>query len=150
MTASLADRLREFSFFAGFPQENLWHLSRRMRERVLEADETIFKEGDARHLFGIIITGSVAIEKHRGDRIERLATLGAGQVLGEGILLDDSPHGTSARTLERTELAFLEAADIQEIMKDRATLYAALVARAARVRPSSDKRGSEAAAPYHP
>jgi aspartate ammonia-lyase len=132
MTASLADRLREFSFFAGFPQENLWHLSRRMRERVLEADETIFKEGDPRQLFGIIVVGSVAIEKHRGDRVQRLATLGAGQVLGEGILLDDSPHGTSARTLERTELAYLEAGDIQEIMKDRATLYAALVARAAR------------------
>jgi aspartate ammonia-lyase len=132
MTASLADRLREFSFFAGFPQENLWHLSRRMRERVLEADETIFKEGDPRQLFGIIVVGSVAIEKHRGDRVQRLATLGAGQVLGEGILLDDSPHGTSARTLERTELAYLEAADIQEIMKERATLYAALVARAAR------------------
>ena len=132
MTTALADRLRAFSFFSGFPQENLWHLSRRMRERTLEADETIFREGEARHLFGIIVTGSVAIEKRRGDRVERLATLGAGEALGEGILLDDSPHGTSARTLERSELAYLEATDIQEILKDRATLYAALVARAAR------------------
>ena len=132
MTTALADRLRAFSFFHGFPQENLWHLSRRMRERTLEADETIFREGDPRHLFGIIVTGSVSIEKRRGDRVERLATLGAGEALGEGILLDDSPHGTSARTLERTELAYLEAADIQEILKDRATLYASLVARAAR------------------
>jgi len=132
MATPLADRLRGFSFFSGFPQENLWHLSRRMRERTLEADETIFREGDARHLFGIIVSGSVGIEKRRGDRVERLATLGAGEALGEGILLDDSPHGTSARTLERTELAFLEATDIQEILKDRATLYATLVARAAR------------------
>jgi aspartate ammonia-lyase len=132
MTTALADRLRAFSFFSGFPQENLWHLSRRMRERTLEADETIFREGDPRHLFGIIVTGSVSIEKRRGERVERLATLGAGEALGEGILLDDSPHGTSARTLERTELAYLEATDIQEILKDRATLYAALVARAAR------------------
>ena len=132
MTTALADRLRAFSFFSGFPQENLWHLSRRMRERTLEADETIFREGEPRHLFGIIVTGSVAIEKRRGDRVERLATLGAGEALGEGILLDDSPHGTSARTLERSELAYLEASDIQEILKERATLYAALVARAAR------------------
>ncbi len=132
MPTALADRLRAFSFFSGFPQENLWHLSRRMRERTLEADETIFREGDPRHLFGIIVSGSVAIEKRRGDRVERLASLGAGEALGEGILLDDSPHGTSARTLERTELAYLEAADIQEILKDRATLYASLVARAAR------------------
>jgi aspartate ammonia-lyase len=132
MTTALADRLRAFSFFNGFPQENLWHLSRRMRERTLEADETIFREGDQRHLFGIIVTGSVAIEKGRGERVERLATLGAGEALGEGILLDDSPHGTSARTLERTDLAYLEGTDIQEILKERATLYAALVARAAR------------------
>jgi aspartate ammonia-lyase len=132
MSTALADRLRAFSFFSGFPQENLWHLSRRMRERTLDADETIFREGDPRHLFGIIVTGSVSIEKRRGERVERLATLGAGEALGEGILLDDSPHGTSARTLERTELAYLELADIQEILKDRATLYAALVARVAR------------------
>jgi aspartate ammonia-lyase len=132
MTTALADRLRAFSFFNGFPQENLWHLSRRMRERTLEANETIFREGDPRHLFGIIVTGSVAIEKGRGERVERLATLGAGEALGEGILLDDSPHGTSARTLESTELAYLEATDIQDILKDRATLYATLVARAAR------------------
>jgi aspartate ammonia-lyase len=132
MPTPLADRLRAFSFFNGFPQENLWHLSRRMRERTLEADETIFREGDPRHLFGIIVSGSVAIEKRRGDRVERLASLGAGEALGEGILLDDSPHGTSARTLERTELAYLEATDIQEILKDRATLYATLVARAAK------------------
>jgi aspartate ammonia-lyase len=133
MSTALADRLRAFAFFSGFPQDNLWHLSRRMRERTLEADETIFREGDPRHLFGIIVTGSVAIEKRRGDRVQRLATLGAGEALGEGILLDDTPHGTSARTLERTELAYLEVADIQEILKDRATLYATLVARAARV-----------------
>src|SRR5687767_10170241 len=133
MSTALADRLRAFSFFSGFPQENLWHLSRRMRERTLEADDTIFREGDPRHLFGIIVTGSVAIEKRRGDRVQRLATLGAGEALGEGILLDDSPHGTTARTLERTEIAYLEATDIQEILKDRATLYATLVARAARV-----------------
>src|SRR5688572_9205412 len=132
MTTALADLLRALSFFNGFPQENLWHLSRRMRERTLEADETIFREGDQRHLFGIIVTGSVAIEKGRGERVERLATLGAGEALGEGILLDDSPHGTSARTLERTDLAYLEGTDIQEILKERATLYAALVARAAR------------------
>ncbi|HZO19682.1 MAG TPA: aspartate ammonia-lyase [Gemmatimonadaceae bacterium] len=132
MTTSLADRLRPFSFFNGFPQENLWHLSRRMRERTFDANEMVFREGDPREMFGIIVTGSVAIEKGRGDRVERLATLGAGEALGEGILLDDSPHGTSARTLERTELAYLEAADIQEILKERATLYATLVARAAR------------------
>src|SRR5687768_6365543 len=132
MPTPLADRLRAFSFFSGFPQENLWHLSRRMRERTLEADETIFREGDPRHLFGIIVSGSVSIEKRRGDRVERLASLGAGEALGEGILLDDSPHGTSARTLERTELAYLEATDTQDILKDRATLYATLVARAAK------------------
>ena len=62
MKTALADRLRAFSFFEGFPQENLWHLSRRMRERTLEADETIFRVGDQRQLFGIIVSGSVAIE----------------------------------------------------------------------------------------
>ena len=51
----------------------------------------------------IIESGAVAIEKGQNARPVRLVTLGAGEAVGEGLLLDDSPHGTSARALQRTE-----------------------------------------------
>jgi aspartate ammonia-lyase len=83
-------------------------------------------------MFGIITHGSVAIEKGREGQIERLATLDSGQVIGEGILLDDSRHGTSARALEPTTLATLSGTDLQTLILERPQAYAALVARAAR------------------
>ena len=124
--------LRRFPFFAGVPEDNLWYLARRMHTAEYPIDALLFSEGEPRQMFGIIISGSVAIEKGREGRSERLAALGEGEALGEGILLDDSPHGTSARTLEPTVLALLRSEDIKQLVHDRPTAYAALVARAAR------------------
>ena len=60
----------------------------------------LFEEGAARSLLAIVISGSVAIEKQMNGRPIRLVTLGAGEAVGEGLLLDDSKHGTSARALQ--------------------------------------------------
>ncbi len=127
-----SSELRQFQFFSGIPDDNLWHLARRMSAAEYDANDLLFSEGDQRNLFGIITSGSVAIEKGREGQIERLATLDAGQVIGEGILLDDSRHGTSARALEPTTLATLSGTDLQTLIHERPQAYAALVARAAR------------------
>jgi aspartate ammonia-lyase len=131
-TALSGDELRRFPFFAGVPDDTFWHLTRRMQLVEFAADALLFAEGDPRAMFGIIVSGSVSIEKGREGRSERLATLGAGEALGEGILLDDSPHGTSARAIEPITLAVLTGDDIEALIKERPQAYAALVARAAR------------------
>ena len=59
-------------------------------------------------------------------------TLGPGDYVGEGLLLDETPHGTTARTLSPTEAYVLTKERVQEMVKENATLYAALVGRAAR------------------
>jgi aspartate ammonia-lyase len=84
-------------------------------------------------MLAIIVSGSVAIAKHEGTgRETRLVTLGAGEIVGEGILLDESAHGTTARVLERADVLVLEAKQVQLMLADRPQLFAALVARAAR------------------
>jgi aspartate ammonia-lyase len=79
-----------------------------------------------------VASGTIAVEKGRNGRPVRLVTLGAGQALGEGLLLDESPHGTSARTVQRTEAFVITADQVKEMLKEYPALYAALVARAAR------------------
>ncbi|MBC7791888.1 MAG: aspartate ammonia-lyase [Anaerolineae bacterium] len=103
-----------------------------MRVASFDAGGVLFREGEPRKLFGILTSGSVAIEKGPEGRAEQLATLGKGEAIGEGLLLDDTRHGTSARALEPTVLAFVSSEDVQKIINERPTLYAALVARAAR------------------
>jgi aspartate ammonia-lyase len=74
----------------------------------------------------------VAIEKNVNGRPVRLVTLGPGDSVGEGLLLDETPHGTTARTLSPTDAYVLTRERVQEMVKENATLYAALVGRAAR------------------
>jgi aspartate ammonia-lyase len=62
----------------------------------------------------------------------RLVTLGAGESVGEGILLEDSAHGTSARAVQKTEAYVLTKNQVETMRSNHPMLYAALIGRAAR------------------
>ena len=124
--------LREITFLDGLTDGDYHYLSSRVDQVSYPCDALIFEQGSARRLFALIISGAVAIEKHAGGTPMRLATFGAGEAIGEGLLLDDDTHGTTARTLEETTALILKLAQLQEIIRERPTLYAALVTRAAR------------------
>ena len=130
--ASVRDQLRHAQFLEGVTESALHQLSRLVTARTYECDEVLFDEGAPRRFLAILATGAVAIEKTVQGRPVRLVTLGAGEAFGEGLLLDDSPHGTSARAVQRTEAFVLTAEQVQEMLKEYPALYAALVGRAAR------------------
>src|SRR6202048_5076934 len=92
----------------------------------------LFTEGQPRHLLARVLSGAIAIEKTQNGRPIRLATLGPGEAVGEGLLLDDSPHGTSARAIVHTTAYVLTRDQVDAMLKESPTLYAALVGRAAR------------------
>ena len=125
-------QLREITFLDGLTDGDYHYLSSRVDAVTYPSDATIFEQGAKRQLFALITNGAVAIEKHAGGTHVRLATFGAGDAIGEGLLLDDDVHGTTARTLEETTVLMLRLAQLQEIIRERPTLYAALVTRAAR------------------
>ena len=130
--ASLRDRLRQAEFLDGLTDSALHQLTKLVTCNSYECDDILFEEGASRTFMAIIESGSVAIEKGRSARPIRLVTLGAGQAVGEGILLDDSPHGTSARALQHTEAFVVSDENVKEMLKEYPALYAALVSRAAR------------------
>jgi aspartate ammonia-lyase len=125
-------QLRQMHFLEGLADGDLHFLSTRVQAASFGVDELIFEEGRPRARMALLVDGSVAIEKKAGGTPVRLVTLGAGQAIGEGLLLDDSAHGTTARTLLPTSALLLTAEQLEEIVRERPTLYAALVGRAAR------------------
>src|SRR5450759_2592723 len=131
-TSSDRDRLRASRFLQGTPETALHHLAKLVETRVFAADELLFEEGTSRGFMAIIANGAVAIEKRHDARPVRLVTLGVGEAIGEGIVLDDSPHGTSARAIMETTAFVLTADQIKGLIREAPTIYAALVARAAR------------------
>ena len=130
--AEIADELRQTAFLEGLTDAHLWTLSRHVTRRELAANEVIFTEGDEREQFAVLLSGAVAIEKTADGRSTRLVTLGPGEAVGEGLLLDDSRHGTTARVIVPGAAILLNRAHLEMLTSESPQLYAALVARAAR------------------
>ncbi len=131
-TAAIREQLRATKFLEGLTDTATHQLARLVTHVSYESDQLLFEEGAPRQFAAVLVSGAVAIEKSVNGRPVRLVTLGAGEAVGEGLLLDDTPHGTSARTLQPTEAYILTRERVQEMVKDFPVLYAALVGRAAR------------------
>src|SRR5687767_6113541 len=132
MSASLRDQLRQAHFLESVNESALHQLAKLVEARTFETDAILFSEGAKRRFMAIIVSGAVAIEKSVNGRPVRLVTLGAGEAVGEGVLLDDAPHGTTARALQPTEAYTLSVDQLEQLIKEHPALYAALVSRAAR------------------
>ncbi len=130
--ADIATRLESASFVAGFSEAYLWRLARAVKPRRLAIEETLFEEGAPRQLFAILLSGAMAVEKAHEGRVTRLATLGPGEAVGEGIFLDDEAHGTTARAIMPAEVLVMSRQDLDTLIREHPQLYAALVNRAAR------------------
>jgi aspartate ammonia-lyase len=131
--SSVADLLRRASLTEGLPAADLELLASRANELSLEAGELLFREGEPRRVFALVVAGAIAIEKEVSGRPERLAVFGPGEALGESVFLDDSRHGTSARALERSRCLVLSTEAVHALLDERPLLYAALVSRAGRI-----------------
>ncbi|HYD54148.1 MAG TPA: aspartate ammonia-lyase [Gemmatimonadaceae bacterium] len=132
--AEIRGRLRALDFLAGLTDGDYHLLAQRVEPVTFAPGERIFSQGDTRLRMILIDRGSAAVEKSAGVDAPtvRLATLGAGAALGEGLLLDETEHGTSAVALEPVEGFAITREAAREIVRERPTLYAALIGRAAR------------------
>ena len=133
MTMSIIrEHLRETRFLEGLTDTAIHQLAKIVTKVSYANNQVIFEEGAPREVAAIIHAGAVAIEKQVNGKPVRLVTLGPGDSVGEGLLLDETLHGTTARTLAPTEAYVLTRDRVQEMVRENATLYAALVGRAAR------------------
>jgi aspartate ammonia-lyase len=131
-TTAIRDQLRGISFLEGLTDSAYHQLARLVTPVRYKADEILFEEGAPRSFLAMVVSGAVAIEKQMNSRPIRLVTLGAGEAVGEGLLLDDSKHGTSARALQTTVALVLRTEKVQDMLREHPQLYAALVGKAAR------------------
>jgi aspartate ammonia-lyase len=132
MPKAILEQLKQHAFVAGLPDAQLWRLAQVVEPVSFATDDVFFSEGDERTMFALVITGGVAIEKSAEGRVTRLVTMGAGDAIGEGMLLDDTRHGTTARGVMAGELLVLRRNSLQTILREAPQLYAGLISRAAR------------------
>jgi len=140
--------LQRVSLFEGLPREDLERLAGIGEERVLEAGENLFEEGEEGDAFFAVVSGAVEILRRRTDgTTERLAIRRSGDAFGEMALLDSGPRSATARTIEKTRLLVLNRADFRELLDPESPAFRVLTSlskalRALDIRFTAQEKGA--------
>lgn len=97
--------LKKIDLFKGLKETELQTLSENVTFKQFQAGEYLFEESMPRKEIFLIKKGKVELFKRSvfGDE-KRLCMFGQKDFLGEGALSEDSPHSTSARAIEATDV----------------------------------------------
>lgn len=130
-----ATELEGLTLFDGLSAAQKATLAQTLRARVLDGGDVLFVQGDAADGCYVVLAGGIAVEREvPGRGIERLATLGAGDLFGEVALLDGGlrsatcaagPDGARVAELGRADFDALFAAGnplahaVMDIVLDR-------------------------------
>jgi CRP-like cAMP-binding protein len=111
--------------FAGMSEDESRKIIEVCDKKSLMAGEILFQEGETADTLWIIQSGRVDIFKNIRAEIDRtLASLGAGEVIGEMGFIDHSSRSAGARTTETTEFQVLSLAAFQQIEQNHPALAA--------------------------
>jgi CRP-like cAMP-binding protein len=103
-TTTLAARLQQHPFVKDFQPSHIERLAQLAREVRYGEGEIVFKEGDERRDFFLILSGRVALEMMVPGSALRVENLSAGDELGWSAVLPGRGKHFQARTLEATEM----------------------------------------------
>ena len=107
------------------------------KRRSVSAGEYLYREGDARYDFYVVLSGAVEIVVQSDGEERLVARFGSGQFLGELNLLSGQRVYVSARVAESGEVIDVPAAALRELFASRPkladTILAAFLARRARL-----------------
>jgi len=126
--------LKKIALFSDLTSEELELVAKITEEKVIESGKTLFQEDSPRNALFLIIDGEVEIFKTSpfGDE-KRLSFFSKYDFLGEGSLMDDSPHSTSARTLLKTTTLTITKEKYDKLTSSHWEIAIKILSRVARV-----------------
>ena len=131
---ALDDFLTHIELFAELNPEELELLREALEERDYDGGELLFEENGPRQHLWLIFEGHVELFKTTAYGEERrLARFGRYDFLGEGALMDDYPHSTSARTAERSTLLRISRERFAAMVSREPSIAIKVLSRVARV-----------------
>ncbi len=126
--------LKRVELFKDLTEEQLKQISEKVIVEDFPAGRNIFSENNVRKNLFVIFDGDVELYKKSPYGAEkRLALFSKFDFLGEGALLDDSPHSTSARTTVDSKIMILSREKFSELIKEYNELAIKILGRIARV-----------------
>ncbi|MFH0734899.1 MAG: aspartate ammonia-lyase [bacterium] len=126
--------LRKIVLFKELNDTELELITNLIEVKTFEKDSFLFNENNPRKNLHVIYEGEVELFKKTpfGDE-KRLAFFSKYDFLGEGALLDDSPHSTNARALLESTIFILSREKFQDLIVDYGSIAVKIFAHVARV-----------------
>jgi len=101
--------LKKIELFNGVSPDEFDIIIKNIEVKTLSPGELLFSENTRRKGIFMIYDGEVELfKKTPSGKEKHLAILGRYDFLGEGSLMEDSPHSTSARTVKETVVLMIE------------------------------------------
>ncbi|MGE5399458.1 MAG: aspartate ammonia-lyase [Ignavibacteriales bacterium] len=133
-TSLINDFIKEIELFKDLSEEERKKLAESIEVRTYAANSIIFAENNPRKYLFIIYEGEIELFKKTpfGEE-KRLSFFSKYDFLGEGALMDDSPHSTSARALLNSTLLLISRENFLELFKENSSLCAKVLSHIARI-----------------
>jgi aspartate ammonia-lyase len=131
MDTTLLRSLRQSRLLRQLSADDVEHLLSLGRVLCYLPGAFLFHESQPRRFWGLVLKGRVELRQGPRARHRVVYVLGPGESFGEGSLLDDYPHSTSACVLEGTEVFEISREAVAALAVERPELYARLLGGAA-------------------
>lgn len=125
---------KKIEIFKNLTDEELSLLNEKISVKNFKKNELLFGENSPRKSINVIFEGEVELFKSTpfGEE-KRLSFFRKLDFLGEGVIMDDSPHSTSARTLLDTTAFVISKEDINQIFINNGALAVKIYTNVAKV-----------------
>ncbi len=110
------DYIRQLHLFAGVDRQDLDWLFSMAQPVEIAAGQVLMKEGDPGGSLYLVLDGEFEFTKRSGNQEVVLAVRGAGEVIGEMSLLDQSPRSATARATRDSRLLMIKHDAFQELL----------------------------------
>lgn len=131
---SIDEFIRQVELFRGLKPESISLISERLKEKRYKKGQMLFSENSPREWIIIIQTGKVMLFKKTPFGEETVISyFGPCDFLGEGAIVDDTPHSTSARAVRSTLVYYISKEDLVRLFKQRGSIAMGVYSHVAKV-----------------
>ena len=126
--------IKNIELFAELDEQELGFLAEKITIEKFAKDTILFSENNPRKQIFVIYEGEVELFKRTpfGEE-KRLSFFRKKDFLGEGAIMDDSPHSTSARALLDTTSLTISKKDITELFNTHGSFAVKIFSHVAKV-----------------
>ena len=129
------DRLMRLPLFGELDHHDLSHIAARVNEVELAAGDVLIEQGSMPYDVFVLEEGTVEVVRDG----QQVATLGAGEVVGEMGLIDLTRRTATVRATSPVRAVVLQVADLEAMEEDTPEVVAQLRAIAAKRRRELDE-----------